>query len=94
MQVESDLPLEFAKKCLEDPTLLLTSNSEHIQQIKKYACSHTVPYVAAQRFCCCTPCAIKMAYPTCASCPVGRDAHLSELTLLGGFKNNRSVFDW
>jgi hypothetical protein len=23
-----------------------------------------------------------------------RDADLSELTLLGGFKNNRSVFDW
>jgi uncharacterized protein YjbK len=56
-EVEDDLPLDFAKKCLDEPSLLLTSDSQHIQQIKK-------------------------------------DADLSELTLLGGFKNNRSVFDW
>ncbi len=34
-QVEDDLPLEFAKKCLDEPSLLLTSDSQHIQQIKK-----------------------------------------------------------
>lgn len=56
-EVEDDLPLDFAKKCLNDPSLLLTSNSQHLQQIKS-------------------------------------DAHLEELTLLGGFKNNRSVFEW
>jgi CYTH domain len=34
-QVEDDLPLDFAKKCLDEPSLLLTSDSQHIQQIKK-----------------------------------------------------------
>jgi hypothetical protein len=35
LQVEDDLPLDFAKKCLDEPSLLLTSDSQHIQQIKK-----------------------------------------------------------
>lgn len=35
VQVEDDLPLDFAKKCLDDPSLLLTSDSEHLQQIKR-----------------------------------------------------------